>query len=161
MLSRFFFYPGRNTVVGKGERDMVKNISGRAPSLGRSVAAGVALGGAWTLASAMVIAKLVDSEIIPMEKVGYGSMAAVLSAVFVGASLAGRKAGHMVIQASAISGAAYFVCLLLVNALFFGGSYTGLGVTLILVVLATVLAILAAGKGSGKPRRRRYKIPEQ
>ena len=66
----------------------------------------------------------------------------------------------MVVQAAAISGAGYFVCLLLVNALFFGGSYTGLGVTLILVVLATGLSILAAGKGIGITKRRRYKIPK-
>lgn len=139
---------------------MVKKITGRAPALGKAVAAGVALGAAWTLLCAMLIAKLVDSEVIPMEKVGYGSMVAVLSAVFVGASLAGKRAGHMVLQAAGISGAAYFACLLLVNALFFGGSYSGLGVTLILVALGTGLAILAAGKGNGKPRRRRYKIPK-
>lgn len=138
---------------------MVKKISGRAPSLGKSVAAGVAVGVIWTIVSALIISKLVDMEVIPVEKIGYGSMAAVLSAVFIGASLAGKKAGHMVIQAAAISGLAYFACLLLVNALFFGGSYTGMGVTLLLVILASALAVLAAGKGSGNPRRRRYKIP--
>lgn len=139
---------------------MVKKITGQAPSLVKSTAAGVFFGAAWTLVCAMVIAKLLDSEVISMDKVGYASMASVLSAVFVGATLAGRRAGHMVVQAAAISGAGYFVCLLLVNALFFGGSYTGLGVTLILVVLATGLSILAAGKGIGITKRRRYKIPK-
>lgn len=139
---------------------MVKKISGRAPSLGKSVAAGVLLGAAWTLLCAIVLAKLIDSGVLPMEKVGYGSMAAVLSAVFAGASLAGRKAGHMVIQAAAISGAAYFLCLLLVNAMFFGGSYSGIAVTFVLIALATGLAILAAGKGSGRRHRKRYKIPK-
>lgn len=139
---------------------MVKKITGRAPSLGKSVAAGVLLGAAWTLLCAVVLAKLIDSGVMPIEKVGYGSMAAVLSAVFAGASLAGRKAGHMVVQAAAISGVAYFLCLLLVNAMFFGGSYSGMAVTLVLVALAVVMAILAAGKGSGKRGRRRYKIPK-
>ena len=139
---------------------MVKKISARAPSLWKSVGAGVLLGAAWTLVSAVIIAKLVDMEVLPMENVGYGAMAAVLSAVFVGATLAGRKAGHMVVQAAVISGAAYFLCLLLVNALFFGGSYTGMGTTFLLTLLATGLALLAAGKGSGRMRRRRYKIPK-
>jgi putative membrane protein (TIGR04086 family) len=138
---------------------MVKKITGKAPSLGKSAAAGVMLGAVWTIISAMIIAKLVDMEVLPMENVGYGSMAAVLSAVFFGASLAGKKAGHMVIQASALSGGAYFLCLLLVNAMFFGGSYVGMGVTFLLVVLATALAILATGKGNGGRRRKRYKIP--
>ena len=147
-------------MVGKGERDMVKKLSGRAPSLGKSVAAGVGLGAIWTVVSAGIIAKLVDSEILAMENVGYGSMIAVLSAVFMGASLAGKGAGHMVVQAAAISGLAYFACLLLVNALFFGGSYTGMGVTALLVALATGLAILASGQGKGRRRRMRYKIPK-
>lgn len=139
---------------------MVKKLSGRAPSLVRSAAAGVMLGTAWTVVCAMIIAKLIDSQVLPMEKVGYGSMVAVLSAVFMGASLAGKKAGHMVIQAAVMAGAGYFVCLLLVNALFFGGSYTGVGVTALLVALATGLALVPAGKGSGKGKRRRYKIPK-
>lgn len=139
---------------------MVKKISGRAPSLGKSVTTGVLLGATWTLACAMIIAKLIDSEVISMDKVGYASMISVLSAVFIGASLAGKRAGHMVVQAAAISGAAYFGCLLLVNALFFGGSYSGLGVTLVLVAAATGLAILAAGKSRGRSRRRQYKIPK-
>lgn len=137
---------------------MVKKLSGRAPSLGKTAATGVMLGAAWTLACAMVIAKLVDSEVLSMDKVGYASMASVLSAVFMGASLAGRKAGHMVVQAAAISGVGYFVCLLLVNALFFGGSYTGLGATFILVAIATAAAILAAGKRGRKTGLRQYKI---
>lgn len=139
---------------------MIKKVTGRSPSLGKSVAAGVLLGTVWTLLCAMVLAKLIDSGVMPMEKVGYGSMAAVLSAVFAGASVAGRKAGHMVMQAAVISGVAYFLCLLLVNALFFGGSYSGIGVTLILVSLATGMAVLAAGKGRGKVSRKRYKIPK-
>lgn len=138
---------------------MIKKITGRSPSLVKSAAAGVLLGALWTVICAMILAKLIDSGVMPMEKVGYGSMAAVLSAVFAGASMAGRKAGHMVAQAAAISGAAYFLCLLLVNAMFFGGSYSGMAVTLILVVLATGLAVLAAGKGRGGRHRKRYKIP--
>jgi hypothetical protein len=140
---------------------MVKKLTGKAPSLGGSAAAGVMLGIAWTIISAMIIAKLVDLEVLPMEKVGYGSMAAVLSAVFFGASLAGKKAGHMVVQAAALSGGAYFLCLLLVNALFFGGIYVGMGVTFLLVVSATAAAILASGKGSGRKRCKHYKIPRK
>ncbi len=139
---------------------MMKKRMGRAPSLGKSVVAGVVLGTIWTVVCAAIIAKLVDSEILAMENVGYGAMMAVLSAVFMGASLAGKRAGHMVVQAAAISAVAYFVCLLLVNALFFGGSYVGMGVTALLVALAAALAVLAAGKGTGRSRRMRYKIPK-
>ena len=140
---------------------MVKKITGRAPSLGRSVASGVLLGSGWTLVSAAVLAKLVDAEMLAMENVGYGSMAAVLSAVFMGASLAGKKAGHMVLPASVIAGAAYFLCLVMVNVLFFGGKFTGFGVTFLLTALATGLALLTAGKGSSRGRPKRYKISKR
>ena len=139
---------------------MVKKVTGRAPSLWKSVVSGLLLGVLWTVICAAVIAKLLDSQLLSMENVGSGSMVAVLSAVFAGASLAGKRAGHLILQAAVISGAAYFACLLLVNALFFGGSYTGMGVTLFLVVLATGLAVLMTGKGRGKGSRRRYKIPK-
>ena len=66
----------------------------------------------------------------------------------------------MVVQAALISGVAYFLCLLLVNALFFGGSYSGMAVTLILVVLAAGMAALTAGKGRGRRGPKRYKIPK-
>ena len=139
---------------------MVKKITGHAPALWKMVLAGLMLGSVWTLLCAMLIAELVNREVLEMKDVGYGSMIAILSGVFAGASLAGRRAGHMVIPAAALSGAAYFVCLLLVNVLFFGGCYTGVGVTLILVILATGAAVLVSGKGRGGSKGVRYKIPK-
>ncbi len=140
---------------------MIRKISGRMPSLRKSVGVGAVLGFLWTLLCALVIAKMVDTELLSMENVGYGTMTAVLTGAFVGASVAGSQAGHMVIQASVLSGAAYFLCLLLVNWLFFRGGYTGMGVTMLLIILATALAVLVAGKGSGKPKRRQYKMPRR
>ena len=140
---------------------MVKKITGRAPALWKTVAAGLILGAAWTLSCAIVIAELVNREMLALEDVGYGSMAAILSAVFAGASLAGKRAGHMVVPAAVCAGAAYFLCLLLVNVLFFGGCYTGVGVTLILVILATGTAVLTVGRRQRKTKGVRYKIPKR
>jgi putative membrane protein (TIGR04086 family) len=140
---------------------MVKKIKGRAPSLWKSVLSGLMLGAGWTLLCAMIIAELVNREVLAMKDIGYGSMAAILVGVFAGASLAGRQAGHMVIPAAALSGVAYFVCLLLVNVLFFGGCYTGVGVTLVLVLLASGAAVLILGKGRGGSKSVRYKIPKK
>lgn len=138
---------------------MVKQVSGRAPSLWRAASTGLLLAVVWTIGCAMVLAKLLDSEIIKMESLGYGSMVTVLSGVFLGASTAGRRTGHMAALASGATGAAYYLSLLLVNALFFGGGYTGMGVTLVLVALASVAAAALGRQGRGAPRRRRYKIP--
>ena len=140
---------------------MVKKITGHAPPIWKTVTAGLMLGVGWTLLCAVVLTELVNREVLAIEDIGYGSMAAILSGVFAGASLAGRRAGNMVVPAAVLSGVAYFVCLLLVNVLFFGGCYTGVGVTLILVLLATGAAVLASGKGRGKSRGVHYKIPKR
>lgn len=160
MLPRFFFAFLLNTLVGKGEWGMLKKRTGTAPSVWKAAGAGVLLGLGWTLAAAALIAALIDREVLAMENVGYASMVSILTAVFAGASLAGRRAGHMVAQAAGASSVAYFLCLLLVNVFCFGGVFTGVGVTLILTAIAAVLAVLAAGKGRAKVGRKRYKIPK-
>lgn len=138
---------------------MMKKQTGHAPSFANAVIKGTGVSVAWMLLCAMIIAKLIDSEVMQMEAVGYGSMAAHLSAVFLGSITAYRKAGNMGNGASCAVGGAYYTILLLANALFFGGQFKGLGVTLLLTVLAAGIAILTAGKWRrGRPRRR-YKIP--
>lgn len=138
---------------------MMKKQTGRSPSLMNAVLKGTGIAIGWTVLCAMIIAKLIDGEVMPMESVGYGSMAAHLSAVYLGALAAYKSAGHMGDAAAGITGGSYYMILLLVNALFFGGQFTGLGITLTLVVLASGAVILTAGKGRRRQGRRRYKIP--
>ena len=139
---------------------MMKKQTGQAPSTVRAIGYGTALATIWTLVCAMILAKLIDGEVLAMEKVGYGSMATQLSAVFVGATAAYRRGGHMGMSCGQAVGLSYYLLLLLVNALFFGGHFTGMGITLMLVALASGGAVLAAGRGSGRKPRRRYKIPK-
>lgn len=138
----------------------MKKQTGHAPSVVKAVGFGTALGAMWTLVCAMILAKLVDGEVLSMEKIGYGSMVTQLSAVFLGATAAFRRGGHMGMACALAMGLSYYLLLLLVNALFFGGHFTGMGITLMLVVLASGGAVLAAGKGSGRKPRRHYKIPK-
>ena len=138
---------------------MIKKQTGRSPSVVNSVLKGTGMAVGWTVLCAMVIAKLIEGEMMPMESVGYGSMAAHLSAVYLGAMAAYKGAGHMGDAAAGITGGGYYLILLFINALFFGGQFTGLGITLALVVLASGAVILTAGKGRSRQRRRRYKIP--
>lgn len=138
---------------------MMKKQTGRAPSLVNAVLKGTGIAVGWTALCAMAIAKMVDSEVISLEAVGYGSMVTHLSAVYLGAMAAYKSAGHMADTAAGLTGGSYYLILLLVNALFFGGQFTGLGITLALVGLASGAVILTTGKGRSRQGRRRYKIP--
>ena len=138
---------------------MMKRATGTAPALTRCVMTGVLSACGWAILCAAVIAKLLDEEVITMDSLGYCAMAAHVSAVVIGALTAKSGAGHMAGAAMGIAGAGYYLCLLLVNLLFFGGRYKGLGTTLVLVVLALGAVYLTEGKGRAVAGRKRYKIP--
>lgn len=139
---------------------MLKKQSGRAPSAGKAFARGISTATAMAFLGAAVLAKLLDMEIVMMEKTGYGIMLIHLVSVFAGTKMTLGKAGREGALAAGITGGAYYLLLLAINSLFFGGSFEGLGVTALLVVLGSAAAILTEKKGSGRKGRRRYKIPK-
>ena len=139
---------------------MLKQQTGRSPSVGKAILSGTSTGAATSFLGAAVLAKLLDSEVMKMENVGYGILMIHLLAVFLGVKETLRRAGKAGIWAAAATGASYFLLLLAVNALFFQGEFTGMGVTLLLIAAATAGAVLTEGKRSGKRGRRHYKIPK-
>lgn len=137
----------------------MKQQTGRMPNLGNAVVTGMLTGVAAAFLGAAILAKLVDMELLKMENLGYGILILHPLSVLLGARSAGRRAGHRAPAAAAMTGAGYYLVLLLVNALFFGGDFTGLGVTLLLVGLGAGAGILTMGQGRGR-NRKRYKIPK-
>lgn len=121
---------------------------------------GLIAGGVFSLAGTLllsaVLAKLVDTEIIPQERIGYGIMVLLLLCGFLGANEACRRIKRQYLIVSAISAGIYFLILLSITALFFGGQYSGIGVTAILILCGSLLAALArSGKGEGRKRRKK------
>lgn len=108
-----------------------------------------------TLVLSAVLAKLVDMEKIPQDKIGYGIMVLLLVCAFAGANVSCSKIKRQYLIVSAISAVIYFAMLLCITALFFGGQYSGVGVTAILILCGSLLAAFAkSGKGEGKKRRK-------
>ena len=125
-----------------------------------SMPSGLLKGGIYALCGTLVLsaalAKLVDMEMIPQDKIGYGIMVLLLLCAFYGANTACGKIKRQYLLVSAISAAVYFVILLSITALFFGGRYSGVGVTAILVLCGSLLAaFVRAGKGEGRKRRKK------
>lgn len=132
-----------------------RKATGRASSMPIGVLAGGACAFAGTMLTSAVLAKLVDMEIIPQDKIGYGIMALLLLCAFLGANEACRRVKRQYLIVSAISAGVYYSMLLSVTALFFGGQYSGMGVTAVLVLCGSLLAVfLRSGNREGRKRRK-------
>lgn len=125
--------------------------------------AGIAVGGltslSITLVGVAVLAWLIHKERMAMDSVGYGIMALLLIASFLGAVTAHRKIRRRRMVVCTVSGITYLGMLLCIPALFFGGEYSGVLVTALLVAAGSFCAGLLGlrqGRGAG---RRKIKIP--
>ena len=132
-----------------------RKATGRASSMPIGVLAGGACAFAGTMLTSAVLAKLVDMEIIPQDKIGYGIMVLLLLCAFLGANEACRRVKRQYLIVSAISAGFYYSMLFSVTALFFGGQYSGMGVTAVLVLCGSLLAVfLRSGNREGRKRRK-------
>lgn len=117
--------------------------------LGAILGGGYAFG--WTLLSAGILAWLIRDGYLREEAVGYGSMGILLIGSILGAAVGYRKVQRRRMLTCICSGGAYLMMLLAITALFFGGQYTGMGVTALLILGGSATA---AFLGMEKGRRR-------
>lgn len=124
-----------------------------------SMPAGLAVGGVTsltiTLAGTAALAWLIHREVMAMENVGYGIMCLILAASFLGAVTAFRKIRRRRVLVCTGAGVVYLGILLAITALFFGGQYSAVGVTSLLVLCGSLCAgLLGLRQGRGVGRRK-------
>lgn len=142
---------------------MVQNRkpTGRASSMPAGLAFGAGVGMLITLIGTALIAKMVDLEYMDESKIGYGVMVMLMMSSFADAMTSAGKIKRQRLMVCAFSGAIYFLILLSITALFFGGQYEAVGVTAILVAGGAMLAALTSvrrGRGAGK---RKVRLPNR
>lgn len=149
--------------VGKGEGIVGNQVkaTGRALSIPAGVGIGTAGAMIWTILGAAVTALLVSREVVTETAVGYGALFILVSAAFISAKVSYQKIKHRRAMVMAVSGCAYFLCLLAMNALFFGGQYAGVGVTAAAILAGCVSAMLLGNGGKRGKRGHQYKIPKR
>lgn len=124
-----------------------------------SMPAGLALGGLISLLVTVLgsagIAALVNGETIQETQIGYGIMIVVMMASFLGAFTAATKIRRRRLLVCGLSATVYFGILMAVTAVFFGGQYEAVGVTLLLVFGGAALPIFTGGpiRRGGKRRK--------
>lgn len=135
-----------------------RKMKGTAKSVQLALCWGLIISMVLTLILSAGITYLVLSETMAESAVGYGVMLTVLVSSFLGAIVAAAAVKSRRLFVCLMSGVGYFLLLLSVTALFFGGQYEGMGVTALLVFGGAGAAALMGGKGDGQKRKkRRYK----
>ena len=136
-----------------------QKVTGRAISMPAGLALGAALAMIWTVAGAMIVAKLIESEVIQETDMGYGAAGILLIGSFLSSVTAFARIKRQRLMVCAMSGIVYLLCLMGATALLFGGQYSAVGVTAVLIMAGSGAAVLAGINGGGGKLKKRYKKP--
>ena len=148
----------------KGERrlvNMIQNRNGKMSMKSSALILGTLLSLLATLVGSGILAKLLDAAFLGENSVGYGAMIVVILSSWIGALVSVRKQNGRRMLSSMAVGAAYFLVMLGVNAIFFGGQYSGIGVTALLVFCGSFLAVLSVPLEKRRGKTSKIKIPNR
>jgi len=131
-----------------------QKVTGRAASVPAGIGWGVAVGMGITLVGAAVLAWMMSGEKLSGDALGYGIMIVLVIASGAGALTAAGKIKRLRVQMCLLTGGFYYLGLLSVTALFFGGKFQGMGITAVLVIIGCALAALMGLKSQNgtKPK---------
>lgn len=136
-----------------------QKYTGRTLSVPAGVAVGLGVSLGITGAVIALLAKMVDSEMMPWENVGYGIMVMLLAASFFGAIAAYGKVRRQRLMICLLAGAVFFCVLLSMTALFFGGQYDGVITTFLLILAGSGTAgLLGLRQGRGSRKKHNYRV---
>ena len=132
--------------------------TGRAVSMPRGLLTGTLYALAVTLAGTALTAKLVDMEILTPGKIGYAVMVLLIAAAWTGAAVSVHSIKRRILMVSLLSGSCYYLLLLAMTALLFGGQYQGAGETALLILCGSLLPVLLRPNGRTARKGRKLKI---
>ena len=136
-----------------------RKVTGKTSSMPAGLAMGAAISLGITLILASAIAKLVSSEKLAEEHIGYGVMVLLFVASAVGAATANSRIKRRRLLVSCLAGLTYMGILLSITALFFGGQYEAVGVTALLVMGGSICATLIgidSKRGGHRKKGKKY-----
>lgn len=124
-----------------------------------AIGMGFALSTAWTLLCVLITAIMMQKETVREENLGYFAVGILVAGGAIAAGVAGKCLGSRYLLAGLGAVGTYYAGLLGLNAVFFDGSYNGLGATALAVLggaLASVLLMTGRG-GMSNGRKRRIR----
>ena len=130
-------------------------VTGAASTMPSGLAAGLTTAIAIMLTGTLATSMMIHKEILRWEHVGYAVMLILVISSWVGASVAAWKIKRRRFMICVVSGGIYYLILLAMTGLFFGGKYSGVGETGLLILCGSTLGFLMKYREkSGRKRRK-------
>lgn len=120
--------------------------TGRALSIPKGLAAAGIISAGLTLLGSGVIALLVNTQMMKESNIGYAVMVMLIATSYVSAFAAWRLIKHRRMQVCSLAGCIYFLVLISATAMFFGGQYSSVWETALLILCGSMLAALHGTK---------------
>lgn len=133
-----------------------KMVFGKAGTMTKGILLGTTAAWILTLVSAIIMTQLVLSGSMKHTALGYWAMVLVPLVSAISAFIAVGIIKRQRMQVCLLSGLAYFVTLLIVNLVFFGGQFDGIVITAILI-LSGVLCVGLLGLRGERRGAKKYK----
>lgn len=137
-------------------------VNRKPTGIASSVPAGLAWGAvasvASTLAGALLAAKLINDGMLSWDHSGYAVLLILLLSAWLGSMVSAEKIKRQRLIMCLSSGALYFMLLLAAAALFFGGRYSGVGETGVLIFCGSMLGVLAGYSGKNRRNGRKRRV---
>lgn len=136
-----------------------RKVTGTAVSMPAGLAMGSGVSLLVTLGGAAIFANLISREVLKETSIGYCAIVLILLSSLLGAAVAVTRIKRRRVYVCALTGVIYYGVLLAATAMFFGGQYTGMGVTALLVLAGCgTVALLGLRKEKARyPRRNKIK----
>ena len=132
--------------------------NGRASTVPGGMIFGAMVGFVWTLILSGILGWLIHRQIFDEMTLGYGSMAILLTASVLAAKVSYGKIQRQRAIACLGAGAVYLLILVGITAFFFGGQYSGFGVTALLVLGGSGAAVFLTMERQNRKTGRGRKI---
>lgn len=119
-----------------------KKATGRAKTIPGGLAVGTAVFFIIIVLCGIVIAKIIERQIVAENNSGYLIAAAMIISSYAGCEIAIKQCKRRLILVAILSGVVYTISLLSITALFFGGEYEAIFPTTSLIFCGCVTVIL-------------------
>lgn len=130
-------------------------IKGKAMTIPGGLAYSAAVSLTMTILLSAITAAVLEKGILSFEHSGYAVMMILFFAAMTGGVVSAARIKHQILAVCIGSGILYFLILLSITALFYGGQYCAVGETTAVIAAGTaVAAAFSLRKMSWKPKRR-------
>lgn len=129
-----------------------RKVTGKSLSMPAGLAIGLGVSMGLTLLLSVILAKLVSNEQVPWEQVGYGIMLLLFCSAMTGTAISCGVIKRRKLVICAAQSGLFWVSLLALTALFFGGQYSGVGTTAIIISGGNFAVYLLSLRGGGRKK---------